>query len=264
MKHRLKNLLKKIRPRIKKSKHAYMSSKQQMSEKTSKQKRNNRAAKRVAQRKENSINNPGYVEFRKLEKGVHGTVIKEGNVLQTLCGEEIKNTGFYTDVKLEYPISLNAINKDHRQKHKVDIFCIDCIKMIIWAYNSKSKSFNNTESQESLLDEFLKYKRNIELEYPYYTVNYAILKDEYDPKNSKFKKYHFLNANGIPVFCTETRLKERYNIYFNNIEEKRKISTLKMLKDGIKESELTPKQVLKLLFPEQVLKRLSPEQILFQ
>ena len=153
-----------------------------------------------------------YDVFQKLENIVHGTKVCEGTILQKLIYLEIKNSGYYTVVLDEHRIKLNTTNKDNRQEHKVDIFCISETPIpYIIAYNSKGKSFNNTESQESWLAEFMHYKKSIEIAYPGYAVHYIILKDEYNSNNSK--KQDVLSSNeDLHVWNSQGRDMGNYEI----------------------------------------------------
>ena len=85
------------------------------------------------------------------------------------------------------------------------------------AYNSKGKSFNNTESPLGLLQEYNRYLDAIRALYPEYDVTYAIGKDEYNPNDNRNSKYVYLNNNGIPVYNTMQHLQTAYNIDFNQI-----------------------------------------------
>ena len=103
-----------------------------------------------------------YTLFQKLEKAVHGTKICEGKILQKLLFDAINSSqNLYTEVSHEKSINLNPTDPNHRKIHRVDIFCRSEPDKIIWAYNSKGKSFNNTESQELLLAEYLHYMEKI-------------------------------------------------------------------------------------------------------
>lgn len=180
-----------------------------------------------------------YSNLLLLAKCIHGTSISGGYELQNLIYNEIKNSGFYDDVKQEFCISLKAKDEKGRKNHKVDIFCINEGEKIIYAYNSKSRSFNNTESPESILREYENYKKCIEEEYPGYTVYYAILKDQYDPSDAKLSKYNYLDTHCIPVFCTQTRLEQRYNISFDKIHDQLELFKLQEVARRIKKEKLT-------------------------
>lgn len=207
-----------------------------------------------------------YKLFQTLVHVVQGTKICEGNIWEKLQFEVIRDTGIYTSVTNGEPIPLPsnggggggdgggggvggggaAETKGARKKHKVDIFCKDDEKKRIQAYNSKGKSFNNTESPESLLQEYQHYKTAIEAAYPGYTVTYAILKDEFDCKNGKMSKYNYLQSNGIPVYNTALYLKERYGISTEDIEMKRQKKVIEILQSRFKESGLTIEQLVSL------------------
>ena len=196
-----------------------------------------------------------YDNFQTLVHVVHGSKICEGYVWEKLQFEVIRDTGIYTSVSNGQPIPLSAGGqtvgeteaKGARKTHKVDIFCKDDEKKIIHAYNSKGKSFNNTESPESLLKEYQHYKTAIECAYPGYTVTYAILKDQFDCKNSKMAKYNYLHSNGIPVYNTALYLNETYGISTEEIEMKRQKKVIELLQQRFNDSGLTNDQLLSLL-----------------
>ena len=171
-----------------------------------------------------------YKLFHLLDEKVHAVRISEGLIWQRLLEEQIRKSGKYTTVIGEKEI------KTDRRSHKVDIFCIDEPNKIIVAYNSKSKSFNNTESETSLLEEYIHYKDAIKKEYPEYTVSYEILKDEYDPSDGKNKKYHYLNTHGIPVHCTQDIFDNETN---GKLESIRKEETVKLLREKFEYAGLT-------------------------
>ena len=93
-----------------------------------------------------------YNNLQKIEKAIHGTKICEGHIIERLIYTIARGSGRYDEVSNGKEISM--IKKDRkkgdRKKHKVDIFCKNDNPPKIWAHNSKGKSFNNTESPESL------------------------------------------------------------------------------------------------------------------
>lgn len=186
-----------------------------------------------------------YAELQTLGRVVHGTKICEGNIWQKLIFDLIRDTHHFTDVLSEHPVSLNPTNqtKGARKTHKVDIFCKDDPNKKIFAFNSKGKSFNNTESADSLLSEYTTYKKGIEIAYPGFTVVYAVLKDEYDAADAKMTKYNFLEANGIPVYNSASYIKDTFGISTEAIEVKRQSMVMALLKQRFKESGLTIEQV---------------------
>jgi hypothetical protein len=190
-----------------------------------------------------------YAALQSLGRVVHGTKICEGNIWQRLIYELILGTARFTDVLYEHPIPLNPTNqaKGVRKTHKVDIFCKDDPSKKIFAFNSKGKSFNNTESADSLLSEYNSYKKAIELAYPGFTVVYAVLKDEYDAADGKMSKYNFLEANGIPVYNSASYIKNTFGISTEAIEAKRQTMVMALLKQRFKESGLTLQQVTDML-----------------
>ena len=190
-----------------------------------------------------------YAALQLLGHVVHGTKICEGNIWQRLIYELILGTARFTEVLYEHPIPLNPTNqaKGVRKIHKVDIFCKHDGDKKIFAFNSKGKSFNNTESADSLLSEYSSYKKAIELAYPGYTVVYAVLKDEYDAADAKMSKYNFLEANGIPVYNSASYIKTTFGISTEAIEAKRQTMVMALLKQRFKESGLTLEQVSEML-----------------
>lgn len=190
-----------------------------------------------------------YSALQSLGRVVHGTKIREGTIWQRLIYELILGTAHFTEVLYEHPIPLNPTNqaKGVRKIHKVDIFCKDDPSKKIFAFNSKGKSFNNTESADSLLSEYSSYKKAIELTYPGFSVVYAVLKDEYDAADGKMTKYNYLEANGIPVYNSANYIKETFGISTEAIEAKRQSMVMALLKQLFKESGLTVEQVTSML-----------------
>ena len=185
-----------------------------------------------------------YQTFQKLEKVVHGTKICEGNVWQHLVFETIRDSGAFTSVMEEFPVDLSPAHAEGRKKHKVDVWCRDDEAKQIFAFNSKGKSFNNTESSEGLFDEYSRYKAAIERAYPGYAVTYAILKDEYDPTDAKMGKYHFLTRHGIPVYNTAGYLQERFGVSADAIEAARQERVIEILRRRMVDSGITAEQLL--------------------
>jgi hypothetical protein len=189
-----------------------------------------------------------YAALQLLGHVVHGTKICEGNMWQKLLFEVIRDTKRFTEVASEKPITLNSnAAKGARKTHKVDIFCKHDEMKEIFAFNSKGKSFNNTESADSLLSEYKSYKTAIEAAYPGFSVVYAILKDEYDPTDTKMSKYNYLEANGIPVYNSASYIKNTFGISTEAIEAKRQTMVMELLKQRFKESGLTIEQVTSML-----------------
>ena len=186
-----------------------------------------------------------YTELQLLGRVVHGTKICEGNIWEDLLFQVIRDTGRFSEVSHGKPITLNPSNqtKGARKTHKVDIFCKHDGDKKIFAFNSKGKSFNNTESADSLLSEYSSYKKAIELAYPGFSVVYAVLKDEYDASDAKMSKYNFLEANGIPVYNSASYIKTTFGISTEAIEAKRQTMVMALLKQRFKESGLTLEQV---------------------
>jgi hypothetical protein len=189
-----------------------------------------------------SSNKELYKLFNKLETVIHGTKICEGNVLEKILFERIKASGKHDEVVNGKSIPLlknEPSKKGDRKNHKVDIFCKTNDPPTIIAYNSKGKSFNNTESNESILAEYNKYKTSIQIAYPGYEVEYSILKDEYNNDDKKMVKYHYLAANGIPVRNTQKHMKDEYGELSDEIESVRQYKVSEILKERFKESGLS-------------------------
>lgn len=129
----------------------------------------------------------------------------------------IHDSGKHLEVYQEHPIPLLHLSSK-RKTHKVDILIVN--EHTVIAINSKGKSFNSTESEDSKLAEYLRYREAIQLAYPDKHVEYIILKDEYDPTNSSLRLYHYLSDNDIPVHNTEEFLKQ-YGIDFEQLEQRR-------------------------------------------
>jgi hypothetical protein len=186
-----------------------------------------------------------YAKFQSLVHVVQGTKICEGSIWETLLFQAVEATKRFSSVVHGQPIALLAGGS--RKNHKVDIFCKDDTKKEIYAFNSKGKSFNNTESGESLLAEYKSYKAAIVSAFPGYSVVYAILKDEFDPTDGKMVKYNFLAANGIPVYNTANYLQTTLGVSTDAIETARQSMVMALLKQRFKESGLSIDQVSRML-----------------
>ena len=189
-----------------------------------------------------------YNDLQILGRVVHGTKICEGHIWEDLIFQVIRDTGCFTEVTHSKSILLSSTaTKGERKKHKVDIFCKNDEKKEIFAFNSKGKSFNNTESNESLLSEYTKYKKAIEAEYPDFTVVYAVLKDEYDSADTKMSKYNYLATNGIPVYNTKVYIKDTFGKSTEDIEQKRQSMVMECARKRFKDSGLDIERVVSML-----------------
>ena len=191
-----------------------------------------------------------YAIFKKLVSICHGSVKISGGIkFQNLIYNSIAGSNKHENVYHEYAVSLiKETGEEDRSEHKVDILCED--SDVVLAHNSKGKSFNNTETGYGLLQEYRNYKKALEEQFPGKTVEYIILKDEYDPNDSKMVKYNYLAKHGIPVYNTKQYLTNNYDVDFDAIEDERQRRAVKRCRDtfaknGISEEELNT--VLKIL-----------------
>lgn len=191
-----------------------------------------------------------YIKFKKLASICHGSVNISGGIkFQNLIYNSINDSNKHKNVYHEYAVSLiKETGEEDRSKHKVDVLCED--NDIVLAHNSKGKSFNNTETAHSLLQEYRNYKKALVEEFPGKKVEYIILKDEYNPNDSKMSKYNYLAKHGIPVYNTKQYLTDNYDVDFDSIEDERQKRAVKrcrdmFVKNGISEEELNT--VLKIL-----------------
>ena len=112
-----------------------------------------------------------YEILRTIARITHANIcIKGGNYLQYEIYRTIKETNKHLEVHHEYSIKLLDIQilidgkKPRRKHHKVDILIVD--ETSVTAINSKGRSFDNTESEDSKLAEYLWYKKSIEAAFP--------------------------------------------------------------------------------------------------
>ena len=163
-----------------------------------------------------------YRRMKKLCAILHGSVnISGGLKFQRLIYEAILASGKHINVEHEFPVKLpKETGEEDRGKHKIDILCDDGGDVIL-ALNSKGKSFNSTETGYTLLTEYRRYKKGIENKFPGKTVEYVILKDEYDSSHPNMSKYNYLVDRGIPVYNTEKYLIDNYGIDFATLEDTR-------------------------------------------
>lgn len=191
-----------------------------------------------------------YQIFKKLVSICHGSVNISGGIkFQNLIYNSISDSNKHDNVYHEYAVSLiKETGEEDRSEHKVDILCED--SDVVLAHNSKGKSFNNTETGYGLLQEYRNYKKALEKEFPGKKVEYIILKDEYNPNDSKMVKYNYLAKHGISVYNTKQYLTDNYDVDFDVIEDERQKRAVKRCRDtfaknGISEEELNT--VLKIL-----------------
>jgi hypothetical protein len=191
-----------------------------------------------------------YQIFKKLVSICHGSVNISGGIkFQNLIYNSISDSNKHDNVYHEYAVSLiKETGEEDRSEHKVDILCED--SDVVLAHNSKGKSFNNTETGYGLLQEYRNYKKALEKEFPGKKVEYIILKDEYNPNDSKMVKYNYLAKHGIPVYNTKQYLTDNYGVDFDVIEDERQKRAVKRCRDtfaknAISEEELNT--VLKIL-----------------
>jgi len=159
-----------------------------------------------------------YDLLRAIARITHANInIKGGNYFQDEIFEVIRDSKKHGSVTQEHPVPLRNPKKK-RKHHYVDILCVDTDSII--AINSKGKSFNNTKSEDSELAEYQWYVSALEKQYPGKKVSYFILKDEYDPKDSRMNVYHYLNQNGIKVYNTEEYV-NNYGVDFAELDRRR-------------------------------------------
>jgi len=165
------------------------------------------------------IFNLQYHFYRTLARITHANInIKGGNYFQDEVYEAIVASGRHMQVSENHSLPLKTPTKK-RKNHKVDILIVE--NDYVLAINSKGKSFNNTKSEDSELDEYRWYVSALEREYPGKNASYIIFKDEYDPKDTKMGAYHYLNDNGILVYNTEDYMISNYNTDFDALEKRR-------------------------------------------
>lgn len=161
-----------------------------------------------------------YDKLRSLACIAHANInIKGGNFFQEEVFDAIYASGKHKSVFQEHALPLRKPEKD-RKCHKIDILIVEDDYAL--AINSKGKSFNNTKSADSELDEYRWYTSALEKEFPDKKVSYIIFKDEYDPTDSKMTVYHYLNKNGILVYNTEEYMISHYNVDFEALELRRR------------------------------------------
>ena len=180
--------------------------------------------------------------LRNFARIIHANInIKGGYILQKFIYETIRDATdhngqpMHTSVSEEKKITLIVREGSNgRKTHKVDILIEDEHNII--AINSKGKSFNNTESQDSKLREYNWYLDSIKNNYPNKDCKYIILKDEYNRSDSNMGLYNYLDDNGIKVYNTEQYLLDNYNCDFYDIEiERQKRSVIECEKVLISE-----------------------------
>ena len=160
-----------------------------------------------------------YQLLRTLARITHANInIKGGNYFQDEVYDAILATNKHLEVTQEAKLPLRKPTKI-RKHHYVDILCVD--ENIVTAINSKGKSFNNTKSEDSELEEYQWYLSALQKQYPDKEVRYIIFKDEYDRADSKMNTYHYLNDNGIPVYNTEEYMIANYKVDFDALELRR-------------------------------------------
>lgn len=170
-------------------------------------------------KKQPKIFNEYYHLYRAIARITHANInIKGGNYFQDEVYEAILASGKHKQVTQEHILPLKIATKK-RKEHHVDILIVE--DDYVLAINSKGKSFNNTKSEDSELDEYRWYVSALEQEYPGKKVSYIIFKDEYDPSDSRMNVYHYLNDNGILVYNTEEYMISNYNTDFDALEKRR-------------------------------------------
>ena len=174
-----------------------------------------------------------YQLLRTLARITHANInIKGGNYFQDEVYDAILGSGKHLKVTQEAKLPLRKPTKK-RKHHYVDILCVD--ETIVIAINSKGKSFNNTKSEDSELEEYQWYLSALQKQYPDKEVRYIIFKDEYDSSDSKMNTYHYLNDNGISVYNTEEYMINNYNVDFDALELRRQSRAVAACEKVLKE-----------------------------
>ena len=193
------------------------------------------------QKKQPKIFNVRYHYYRTLARILHANInIKGGNIFQREVYLEILNSNKHKEVYEEVKLPLRKPEKK-RKNHHVDILIVE--ETSVLAINSKGKSFNNTKSEDSELDEYNWYKESLSKNYPDKEVNYIVLKDEYDENDSKMNTYHYLNKNGILVYNTEEYMVKHYNIDFDALEKRRQDECVRQTEKELIAEGINPEEV---------------------
>ena len=151
-----------------------------------------------------------------------------GTILQHQLYLHIKASGRHQEVHEEYPVPILVECENDRKKHKQDILIIDGENVI--GINSKSASFNNTNSFTSELKDAKDFKVSLEALFPDKKVTYMFLKENYVRGKGKTKKYDQFQDNGFPVYNTKDYINEHYGNYAS-VQRGRE----KQMVDGFKE-----------------------------
>jgi hypothetical protein len=192
-------------------------------------------------KKQPKIFNIRYYFLKTLVRILHANInIKGGNIFQREVYLEIKNSNKHKEVYEEFRIPLRKPKKK-RKHHHVDILIVEDDSVL--AINSKGKSFNNTKSEDSELDEYNWYKESLSKNFPGKEVNYIVFKDEYDENDSKMNTYHYLNENGISVYNTEEYMVKNYNIDFDALEKRRQDECVRLAEEELISDGFTLEQI---------------------
>ena len=184
--------------------------------------------------------NARYIIMKRLASITHANInIKGGNIFQDEIFKVIRDSNNHLSVIPEHRIELiqRENQPNQRKSHKVDIFIEDEDSVI--AINSKGKSFNNTMSQDSLLQEYNWYLDSLRTLFPNKECKYCIFKDEYSASNTKMGHYHYINSNGIPVYNTENYLEQHYDCNFSIIENRRQERCIAECESALQEEDFS-------------------------
>jgi hypothetical protein len=171
--------------------------------------------------------------------------INESSFITAVFNEDWEKAKAFADTRNkevyeEFRIPLRKPKKK-RKHHHVDILIVEDDSVL--AINSKGKSFNNTKSEDSELDEYNWYKESLSKNFPGKEVNYIVFKDEYDENDSKMNTYHYLNENGISVYNTEEYMVKNYNIDFDALEKRRQDECVRLAEEELISDGFTLEQI---------------------
>ena len=150
-----------------------------------------------------------FEEFENITGLLHGRRISRGLRVQKSIYQHIKNSNKHLEVHHEYTIDLPKGGQ--KKTHDIDIVIVNANE--VYAFDSKSKSFNATQDAQGVLDEYKKYISILEDIFPNKKIEYGVLKEEWDnPKKRKDSRYTYMNTRGVKVFDTYNFMKKNYGV----------------------------------------------------